>query len=100
LPTLILVVIAVPSFVLLYAMDEIYDPKLTIKIIGKQRYRSYEYRNYFDGALRNVAFDSYMLAEDDLPVGGHRLLEVDNRVYIPRLTSIRMIITASDVLHS
>jgi heme/copper-type cytochrome/quinol oxidase subunit 2 len=41
-----------------------------------------------------------MLAEEDLPVGGHRLLEVDNRVYIPRLTSIRMIVTASDVLHS
>jgi len=41
-----------------------------------------------------------MLADDDLPMGGHRLLETDNRVYIPRLTSIRMIITASDVLHS
>jgi heme/copper-type cytochrome/quinol oxidase subunit 2 len=41
-----------------------------------------------------------MLAEEDLPVGGHRLLEVDNRVYIPRLTSIRMLVTASDVLHS
>jgi len=41
-----------------------------------------------------------MLAEDDLPLGGHRLLEVDNRVYLPRLTSIRMLITASDVLHS
>lgn len=50
--------------------------------------------------MRNLVFDSYMLADDDLPVGGHRLLETDNRVYIPRLTSIRMIITASDVLHS
>jgi cytochrome c oxidase subunit II len=100
IPTVILMIIAVPSFVLLYSMDEIYDPKLTIKAIGKQWYWTYEYRNFFDGALRNLAFDSYMLAEEDLPVGGHRLLEVDNRVYIPRLTSIRMIVTASDVLHS
>jgi len=41
-----------------------------------------------------------MVADEDLPIGGHRLLEVDNRVYLPRLTPIRMIITASDVLHS
>jgi len=81
-------------------MDEIYDPKLTIKIIGKQWYWSYEYRNFFDGKLHNLTFDSYMMAEDDLPLGGHRLLEVDNLLYIPRLTSIRMIITAADVLHS
>jgi heme/copper-type cytochrome/quinol oxidase subunit 2 len=97
---MILILIAVPSFVLLYALDELYDPKLTLKAIGRQRYRSYEYRNVLDGVLRTLAFDSYMLAEDDLPVGGHRLLETDNRIYLPRLTSIRMIITASDVLHS
>jgi heme/copper-type cytochrome/quinol oxidase subunit 2 len=73
-------VIAVPSFVLLYSMDEMYDPKLTIKAIGKQWYWSYEYRNTFDGQMRNLQFDSYMVADEDLPVGGHRLLEVDNRV--------------------
>jgi len=100
IPTLILMVIAVPSFVLLYSMDEMYDPKLTLKAVGKQWYWTYEYRNYFDGSLRSLVFDSYMVADEDLPVGGHRLLEVDNKIYLPRLTPIRMIITASDVLHS
>lgn len=78
-------VIAVPSFVLLYSMDEIYDPKITIKAIGKQWYWMYEYRNVFDGKLSNLVFDSYMLADEDLPLGGHRLLEADNRLYVPRI---------------
>lgn len=93
-------VIAVPSFVLLYSLDEMYDPKLTLKAIGKQWFWSYEYRNYFDGRLQNLAFDAYMLADEDLPIGGHRLLEVDNKVVLPRLTPIRVLITASYVLHA
>jgi len=100
IPTLILMVIAVPSFVLLYSLDEMYDPKVTLKAIGKQWYWSYDYRNSFDGQLRNVIFDSYMVIDEDLLVGQHRLLQTDNLVWLPRLTPIRMIITASDVLHS
>ncbi len=77
-----------------------YDPKVTLKAIVKQWYWSYDYRNSFDGQLRNVIFDSYMVIDEDLQVGQHRLLQTDNLVWLPRLTPIRMIITASDVLHS
>jgi heme/copper-type cytochrome/quinol oxidase subunit 2 len=49
---------------------------------------------------KDVNFDSYMVAEDELKVGGLRLLEVDNRLILPVETNIRLIITAVDVLHS
>jgi cytochrome c oxidase subunit 2 len=99
-PSLILVFIAIPSFALLYSLDEVVDPALTIKAIGHQWYWSYEYSDYNQTADRSIVFDSYMIPEDDLELGQLRLLEVDNRVVVPVNTHIRMIITAADVLHS
>jgi cytochrome c oxidase subunit 2 len=99
-PALILVVIAIPSFSLLYAMDEVIDPILTVKVIGSQWYWSYEYSDSYSDTNESIFFDSYMVAEDDLEIGQFRLLEVDNRVVVPTHTHIRVIITASDVLHS
>lgn len=96
-PSLILVLIAIPSFALLYSLDEIVDPAVTIKAIGHQWYWSYEYSDYNDST---ISFDSYMIPDDDLELGQLRLLEVDNRVIVPANTHIRMIITAADVLHS
>jgi cytochrome c oxidase subunit 2 len=100
-PALILLVIAVPSFALLYSLDDMIDPMTTIKIVGHQWYWSYEYSDYAsieNGSTLN--FDSYMLPEEDLVVGSFRLLEVDNRVILPTNTPIRLIVTAADVLHS
>jgi cytochrome c oxidase subunit 2 len=99
-PSLILVLIAIPSFALLYSMDEVVDPAVTVKAIGHQWYWSYEYSDYSQGDNSGIVFDSYMIPEEDLPKGGFRLLEVDNRVVLPVNTHIRMIITAADVLHS
>jgi cytochrome c oxidase subunit 2 len=99
-PSLILVFIAIPSFALLYSMDEVVDPAVTVKAIGHQWYWSYEYSDYNQSDEQLVAFDSYMIPEDDLELGQLRLLEVDNRVVLPVNTHIRMIITAADVLHS
>lgn len=96
-PALILVIIAVPSFSLLYSMDEVIDPVMTLKVIGHQWYWSYEYSDTNDDS---IVFDSYMVQEDDLEAGQFRLLEVDNRVVIPTDTHIRVLITSSDVLHS
>ena len=98
-PSLILVVVALPSFALLYSIDEIIDPALTIKVIGYQWYWGYEY-NDFETELGTVKFDSYMVPEDELLVGTLRLLEVDNRVVLPLNTHIRVLVTAADVLHS
>lgn len=100
-PALVLVLIAVPSFSLLYSTEELIDPSLTIKVIGHQWYWSYEYSDfteYSDG--ESINFDSYMLASNDLPLGTFRLLEVDNRVILPTNTHIRVLVTAADVLHS
>jgi cytochrome c oxidase subunit 2 len=100
IPSLILLTIAVPSLALLYASDEVVDPALTIKAIGHQWYWSYEYSDYNTSDEDSLAFDSYMIPDDDLEVGQLRLLEVDNRVVLPVNTPVRVIITAADVLHS
>lgn len=99
-PALILVGIAFPSFKLLYLMDEILDAGITIKVIGHQWYWSYEYSDYATQNGQSIEFDSYMLGEDDLEVGDLRLLEVDNRVIVPKNTHVRVIVTSADVIHS
>jgi len=99
-PSLILVMIAVPSFALLYSMDESVDPAVTVKAVGHQWYWSYEYSDYTTSDSDTIAFDSYMIPDDDLELGQLRLLEVDNRVVLPVHTHVRVVITAADVLHS
>jgi cytochrome c oxidase subunit 2 len=99
-PSLILMLIAVPSFALLYSVEEIVDPAVTIKAIGHQWYWTYEYSDYNITDDQALTFDSYMIPEDDLNLGDLRLLEVDNRVVLPARTHVRAIITAVDVLHN
>nr|AOX48918.1 cytochrome c oxidase subunit 2 [Gelidium crinale f. luxurians] len=99
-PAIILLVIAVPSFSLLYAMDEIISPAITIKTLGHQWYWSYEYSDYLNEDGESILYDSYMIPEEDLEAGQLRLLEVDNRMVIPTNTHVRLIVSAADVLHS
>ena len=99
IPAIILVFIAIPSFSLLYSMDEIIDPQITIKAIGHKWYWSYEYSDYaLDHGLIN--FDSYLIKDDELELGQFRLLEVDNRVILPTYVHVRVLVTSGDVLHS
>lgn len=95
-PALLLVTIAYPSFSLLYALDDLTVPSLTIKIIGHQWYWSYEYNSF----QTNFAFDSYLLNSVEYGSGQLRLLETDNRLLLPIKTHIRLLITSADVLHS
>lgn len=99
-PAIILLIIAIPSFSLLYAMDEVISPAITIKTLGHQWYWSYEYSDYINEDSESIAYDSYMIPEEDLELGQLRLLEVDNRMVVPINTHIRVIVTAADVLHS
>ena len=101
LPAFVLLLIAIPSFSLLYSLDEIIDPAVTLKIIGHQWYWSYEYSDYatIEGG-ESLTFDSYMVNTKDLTYGSFRLLEVDNRVILPISTHIRLLVTSADVLHS
>ncbi len=94
-PVIILVVIAIPSFRLLYYTDRAEDAEMTIKAIGRQWYWSYEYPDHGD-----FTFDAYMVADEDLEEGQPRLLQTDNALVLPVDTQIRILVTASDVLHS
>jgi cytochrome c oxidase subunit 2 len=103
-PALVLILIAIPSFSLLYSTEElIQHSPLTLKVIGHQWYWSYEYsdmtllRNGYD--VTPIEFESYMIATEDLKSGTFRLLEVDNRVCLPINMHIRVLVTAADVLH-
>jgi cytochrome c oxidase subunit 2 len=101
-PALILILIAFPSFKLIYLMDEVIEPAITLKVIGHQWYWSYEFSDYADQDGHSIQFDSYMIPENDLkPNSGElRLLEVDNRVVVPTNTLVRVILTSADVIHS
>src|SRR5690606_12848505 len=94
-PVVILVGIAIPSFKLLYYLDRVEEADMTIKVIGRQWYWTYEYPDH-----GNFAFDSNMIPEDQIQPGQLRLLEVDNRIVLPVDTNVRILVTASDVLHS
>nr|AFG29106.1 cytochrome c oxidase subunit II [Ilione albiseta] len=95
LPAIVLLFIALPSLRLLYLLDEINTPSITLKSIGHQWYWSYEYSDFL-----NIEFDSYMVPLNELPTDGFRLLDVDNRVVLPMNSQIRILVTASDVIHS
>nr|QGT67590.1 cytochrome c oxidase subunit II [Porotermes adamsoni] len=92
-PAIILIFIAAPSLRLLYLMDEIHYPAMTMKTIGHQWYWSYEYSDF-----TKVEFDAYMIPQEE--INGFRLLDTDNRVTLPMNSHIRIIVTAADVLHS
>ena len=94
IPCLILIVMAVPSFKVLYSQDKIPKADVTIKAIGYQWYWGYEYPD------ENIIFDSYMIEEKDLKENQPRLLSVDNEVYVPVDKVVKVMITANDVLHA
>ncbi|MCS6778924.1 MAG: cytochrome c oxidase subunit II [Geminicoccaceae bacterium] len=94
-PVLILVIIAVPSFKLLYFQDVLPKTEMTIKAIGKQWLWSYEYPDH-----GNFTFDALMVDDSELRPDQRRLLDTDNLVVIPARTYVKVQVTASDVLHS
>lgn len=100
-PVLILALTAIPSFSVLYSLDEMIHPSITLKIVGHQWYWSYEYSdNLPTGQIATISYDSYMVDTDTLVSGHFRLLEVDTMVILPINTYIRLLVTAADVIHS
>jgi cytochrome c oxidase subunit II len=94
IPCLILIVMAVPSFQILYKQDKIPKAEVTIKAVGYQWYWGYEYPD------ENIIFDSYMIKDEDLKADQPRLLAVDNEIVVPVNKVIKVLITANDVLHA
>ncbi|GGF16311.1 cytochrome c oxidase subunit 2 [Aliidongia dinghuensis] len=95
IPILILVVIAFPSFKLLYFQERVPDSPLTLKVTGLQWYWHYSYPDNGD-----FGFDSYGIEDKDLKPGQERLLDVDNEVVLPVNTNVRVQIAGNDVMHS
>jgi cytochrome c oxidase subunit 2 len=97
-PVILLVIIAIPSFKLLYAQDTTPDADLTLKAIGHQWYWSYEYQHPEKGTF---TFDSFMLSKEDAKDEGlPPLLAADTAAVVPVGTNIRVLVTASDVIHA
>lgn len=94
-PVMILVGIAIPSLRLHYYMDRAVDPEMTLKITGYQWYWGYEYPDY-DG----LAYEAYIKKDEELKPGEPRLLSTDKPVVIPVDTTVRVLLTAADVIHS
>jgi len=94
-PRIILLLLAIQSLHLLYLTEEIKNPSITVKITGHQWYWNYEYSNF-----PYINYNSFILTSNLLKTGNLRLLEVDNRLIVPIQTEIRLLITASDVIHS
>nr|ASL24537.1 cytochrome c oxidase subunit II [Semanotus bifasciatus] len=95
LPAVTLIFIAMPSLRLIYILDEVNNPMISIKAIGHQWYWSYEYSDF-----KQIEFDSYMIPMNEMKPFNFRLLDVDNRIVIPYQTPIRILVTAADVIHS
>ena len=95
IPAIILVTLALPSLRLLYLLDELTAPNITLKVIGHQWYWSYEYSEF-----PNILFDSFIIPSIDLNPGDFRLLEVDNRLVLPIKSEIRVLVSSIDVIHS
>jgi len=94
IPCLILIVMAVPSFKILYKQDTIPKADVTVKAIGYQWYWGYEYPD------ENIIFESYMIETKDLKKNQPRLLTVDHEVVVPVNKVVKVLITANDVLHA
>jgi cytochrome c oxidase subunit 2 len=111
-PSLVLLLLAIPSFGLLFSIEKVSAPEITVKVIGHQWYWEYQYMDFINVnkivndilyvSKEDDAFiiESYMLADEDLSKGQLRLLEVDKKLVLPLKTSIRLLITSDDVLHS
>lgn len=94
-PAVTLIFIALPSLQLLYLLDEINNPIISLKSIGHQWYWSYEYSDF-----KKLEFDSYIIPINEIKLNRFRLLDVDNRTILPYNSQIRILITAADVIHS
>nr|YP_010364863.1 cytochrome c oxidase subunit II [Lamellidens marginalis]QTW91594.1 cytochrome c oxidase subunit II [Lamellidens marginalis] len=96
IPGLLLLILAIPSVRLLYLLDEVGEPVVSLKAIGHQWYWEYEYGDV--GSVVN--FDSYMVNSKDIENGGYRLLEVDNRCVLPYGVDSRVLVSSADVIHA
>nr|YP_010363462.1 cytochrome c oxidase subunit II [Atkinsoniella flavipenna]UNZ12563.1 cytochrome c oxidase subunit II [Atkinsoniella flavipenna] len=95
MPAFLLIFIALPSLRILYLLEEINNPLITIKAVGHQWFWSYEYSDF-----KKIEFDSYMKPTNELELNEFRLLDTDNRITLPYNINTRILVTSTDVIHS
>nr|YP_009442035.1 cytochrome c oxidase subunit II [Maiestas dorsalis]APO09333.1 cytochrome c oxidase subunit II [Maiestas dorsalis] len=95
MPAMMLIIIALPSLKILYLLEEMNKPMITLKAIGHQWYWSYEYSDF-----KKIEMDSYMKQTNSINEMEYRLLEVDNRIMLPYNMKTRILVTSFDVIHS
>nr|YP_010363501.1 cytochrome c oxidase subunit II [Atkinsoniella thaloidea]UNZ12602.1 cytochrome c oxidase subunit II [Atkinsoniella thaloidea] len=95
MPAFLLIFIALPSLRILYLLEEINNPLITIKAVGHQWFWSYEYSDF-----KKIEFDSYMKPTNELDSNEFRLLDTDNRITLPYNINTRILVTSTDVIHS
>jgi cytochrome c oxidase subunit 2 len=97
IPVIILIIIAIPSFKMLYYLDRVEEPEMTLKVTGYQWYWGYEYQDH-----EGISFLSYPIPEEEIDEskGQRRLLSTDNKVVLPIDTNIQILITSADVIHA
>uniref|UniRef100_A0A291F812 Cytochrome c oxidase subunit 2 n=1 Tax=[Candida] psychrophila TaxID=45577 RepID=A0A291F812_9ASCO len=98
-PAVVLLLMAFPSFMLLYLCDEVLTPAMTMKVVGLQWYWKYEYSDFVSETGETVEYESYVMPEDMLEEGQLRLLDTDTSMVVPVDTHVRFMMTANDVLH-
>ncbi|YP_001621413.1 cytochrome c oxidase subunit 2 (mitochondrion) [Debaryomyces hansenii] len=98
-PAVMLLLMAFPSFMLLYLCDEVLTPAMTVKVVGLQWYWKYEYSDFVSETGETVEYESYVMPEDMLEEGQLRLLDTDTSMVVPVDTHVRFMVTANDVLH-
>jgi len=96
IPAFVLLFIAFPSLSVLYRMDDVIEPAVTIKAVGNQWYWTYEYGDYNS----ELEYQSYLISSEDLSEGDFRLREVDNRIIVPVESNIKVLATSNDVIHA
>ncbi len=94
IPFFLLILIAVPSFKLMFYMDKTHDAALTVKVTGQQFLWNYAYADH------DIDYDSHLVQDADLKPGQPRLLSVDEPLVVPINTNIRLLYTSTDVIHS
>nr|UYR45759.1 cytochrome c oxidase subunit 2 [Merostenus sp.] len=95
IPIMMLLFLAIPSLKILYMIDEVNNPTMTVKSMGHQWYWSYEFNDF-----NSLNFDSFMLNLESMKNNEFRLLDVDNRLVLPLDNQIRMLVSSADVIHS
>ncbi len=95
IPIFILVVIGLFSLPLLFRSDDTVNADLTVKVIGRQWYWSFEYPDHGD-----FTFDAFLIPDDEIKPDQVRLLSTDENLVLPVGKKIRVLVTSSDVLHA